>query len=267
MRWLLDIYRSQFKVTMVTQMQYRVAMVIWLIGMVLEPVIYLVVWTNVAQASGGSVGSYTGGDFAAYFIVMMMVNHATFTWIMHEYDFRVRTGAFSPLLLKPVHPIHKDIADNIAYKLLTLVVMVPAAIILSLVFHPTFTTEPWAVLLFIPALVLAFLVRFLVEWTLAMAAFWTTRVGAINQMYFVVSLFLAGQMAPLALLPYPLQVLASILPFRWMVAFPVELLAGRLSISDALIGLGAQAVWLILSLVLLALIWRTGVRRYSAVGS
>ena len=32
MRWLLDIYRSQFKVTMVTQMQYRVAMGIWLIG-------------------------------------------------------------------------------------------------------------------------------------------------------------------------------------------------------------------------------------------
>ena len=85
------------------------------------------------------------------------------------------------------------------------------------------------VLAFVPAVVLAFLLRFLSGWTLALAGFWTTRVFAINEVYCVAMLFLSGQMVPLSLLPGPVQALAAVLPFRWMVAFPVELLLGRVS--------------------------------------
>lgn len=264
---LLDIYRAHFKTTIASQLQYRAALVIWLIGMVLEPLIYLVVWTTVARSSGGQVGGYTPQDFAAYFIVFMLVNHATFTWIMWEYEYRIRQGTFSAMLLRPIHPIHSDIADNLSYKLLTLSVMLPTAIALSLAFRPAFHLVPWAVLAFIPALILAFLVRFLVEWALALAAFWTTRVNAINQMYFVALLFLSGQIAPLSLLPTPIQAIGTALPFRWMVAFPVELLLGRLRPEEALIGFAAQVIWLIVALALVHVIWRAGVRRYSAVGS
>ena len=105
------------------------------------------------------------------------------------------------------------------------------------------------------------------EWTLALAAFWTTRVSAINQIYFVLALFLSGQMAPLTLLPRPLQLAAAILPFRWTTSFPVELLLGRLDWWQAVIGLGVQAAWLVLFLFLLRLAWRAGVRVYSAVGA
>ena len=105
------------------------------------------------------------------------------------------------------------------------------------------------------------------EWTLALSAFWTTRVSAINQGYFVAALFLSGEMAPLSLLPYPLQVAASLLPFRWMISFPVELLLGRLSVGQSLVGLAAQSAWLALGLLLLRTVWRAGVRVYSAVGA
>jgi ABC-2 type transport system permease protein len=197
----------------------------------------------------------------------MLVNHVTFSWIMFEYDYRVRQGTLSFALLRPVHPIHADIADNVAFKLITLPMMLLAAAILALAFRPTLHWVPWAVAAFVPALVLAFLVRFLVEWTLALAAFWTTRVSAINQMYFVVTLFLSGQVAPLSLFPLPLQVIASLLPFRWMIAFPVELLLGRLTPVQALTGFVAQGIWLALSLALLRSVWRAGVRIYSAVGA
>ena len=121
-------------------------------------------------------------------------------------------------------------------------------------------------MLFVPALLLAFLLRFLLEWTLALVAFWTTRVGAVNQTYFVLILFLSGQIAPLSLFPVPIQVAADILPFRWMIGFPVELILGRLSVVDAATGLLAQAVWILLAGLLLRTVWRAGVRVYSAVG-
>lgn len=264
---LLDLYVQQFKTTILSQLQYRAALVIWLLGHVLEPVIYLAVWTAVARASGGSVGGFDAGEFAAYFIALMVVNHATFSWHMWEYDYRVQHGTLSFLLLRPAHPIHADIADNISFKLLTFVVLLPTAAALAVLFRPTFQFVPWAAIAFVPALILAFIMRFVVEWTLALAAFWTTRMSAINQMYFVAMLFLSGQVAPLSLLPFSIQVAATLLPFRWMISFPIELLLGRLTPGEALAGLAAQIAWLGLSLLLLRVVWRAGVRRYSAVGS
>jgi ABC-2 type transport system permease protein len=267
MKGLLDVYRAVFKVTVAVQLQYRVVLVIWLLWMVLQPVVSLVVWSSVARSRGGQVGGYGAADFAAYFIVMMLVNHATFTWIMEIFEWRIRVGQFSPMLLRPVHPIHVDIADNITYKALTAVVLVPAAVGLALAFRPALHPAPWSLLALVPALVLAFLLRFVVEWTLALAAFWTTRVAAVNQLYFAVQLFLSGQVAPLSLFPGPVQVLATVLPFRWMVAFPVQLALGQLTPHEALSGYAAQGAWLALGLALLAWTWRRGLRRYAAVGA
>jgi ABC-2 type transport system permease protein len=136
-----------------------------------------------------------------------------------------------------------------------------------MIFKPSFTAVPWAIAAFIPALLMAFLMRFLLEWTLAQAAFWTTRTSAINQIYYVLALFLSGQIAPITLFPSPIRMAATILPFRWMIGYPVELLLGRLTPTEALTGLAVQAVWLALSLVLMRVVWRAGIRVYSAVGA
>ena len=261
------VYRAQFRTTITIQLQYRVALIIWLIGLVLQPIIYLVVWSTVATSTGGSVGGYRRSDFAAYFIVLMLVNHITFSWVIYGMDARIRQGAFSPLLLRPVHPIHADLSENMTYKLLTLVVMVPATVALTLVFRPTLHPAPWAVAVFVPALALAFALRFLLEWTISMVAFWVSRMNAIDQMYYVAVLFLSGQVAPLTLFPLPIRLLAAVLPFRWMVAFPVELLLGRVTPVAAVQGFAIQVAWIAAILGVFVVTWRRGVARYSAVGT
>lgn len=262
---LAGLYAAQFRTSLATMFQYRASLVIWLISQVLDPLIYLIVWSTVAVASGGSVAGYTTGDFAAYFIVLMVVNHLTYTWIMWEYEYRVREGTLSAALLRPVHPIHADIAENLSSKAVSTPGILLAAAVMALIFHPTFHFIGWAVVAFIPAAALAFLLRFVVEWTLAQAAFWTTRVTSLNQMFFVAMLFLSGQMAPLTLFPPAVQTVAALLPFRWMISFPVELLLGNMTPRETITGFAAQAVWIVLSLTLLRIVWRAGVRVYSAV--
>ncbi len=267
MKALIELYVQQFKTTLATMFAYRASLLIWMIGQVLEPLVYLIVWSIVSNANGGSVGGYTTNQFAAYFILLMLVNQVTYTWIMYEYEYRIREGILSFALLKPVHPIHSDIADNISSKLITTPFMILVAAGLVAIFHPSLSPAPWAIALFFPALLLAFSVRFLLEWTLAQSAFWTTRTGAVNQIYFVLMLFLSGQFAPLALLPFPVRIAAYILPFRWLVSYPIELVSGRLTPDEAFIGLGAQAAWLVASYVLFRIVWRAGVKIYAAVGA
>jgi ABC-2 type transport system permease protein len=264
---LAELYLQMLKTALASMLQYRLSLVIWMISQVLDPVIYLIVWTTVTQASGGSVGGYSAPDFAAYFLVLMLVNHLTYTWIMYEYDYRIRDGSLSASLLRPVHPIHSDVTDNLSSKMVSTPGVLLVALVLGLVFRPTVQVVPWALAAAIPAVALAFMVRFLLEWTLALVAFWTTRVNAINQMYFVVVLFLSGQVAPLTLFPHAVQNIASLLPFRWMISFPVELILGNLTPGEMLMGFAAQAAWLAVCLLFVRVAWRAGTRRYSAVGA
>lgn len=264
---LIHLYRAQFKTTIAEQFQYRGALVIWLTGLILEPVIFLSVWAAVARSQGGAVDGFTANDFAAYFLLTLIVDHAGFTWIMWEMEYWIRQGNLSPLLVRPVHPIHRHIANNLTFKLLTMVVVIPVVIVLGLVFRPSFTITPATALAFVPAVVLAMALRFAVEWTLASVAFWVTRVNALNQLYYVVFLFLAGMAAPLALLPEPVRILAEWLPFYRMLGFPVEVLLGRLTPQQVAVGFAAQIAWLTVALVLLNVTWARGIRKYSAVGA
>ena len=267
LRQLAAVYAAKFRAEIALQFAYRGAIVIWLLGLIIEPIVYLVVWTTVARSQGGEVGGFTAGDFAAYFTVLMIVNQLTFTWHFFFFEWRVRNGFFSPVLLRPVHPIHNDIAENLTFKGLTFTVVAPVAILLVIGFGATAETQPWHVLAFLPALVLAMVLRFLIEWTLALAAFWVTRTAALNEAYFVSMLFLSGQVAPLALFPPIVQTIAWLLPFRWMISFPIETALGRLGPTDVLLGYGAQALWIGAALLLLRVTWRSGIRRYSAVGA
>ena len=82
----------------------------------------------------------------------MLVTQVTYTWVMFEYEYKIRHGSLSFALLRPIHPIHTDLVDNISSKLITLPLMLLAATVLVLVFKPTFSLPLWAAALFVPLL-------------------------------------------------------------------------------------------------------------------
>ena len=262
---LAAYYRREFGTSLAVNLAYRGAVAIWTFSIIIEPLVFIVVWRTVAGS--GSTGSYTGPQFVGYYLVLMVVGHLTFSWHMWEFEFRIRTGAFSPLLLRPVHPIHHDVCDNMAFKLVGLVGVLPVAVVLAVVFGADLSgTTVLAVAAFLPALLLAAVLRFLVEWCLALAAFWLTKVSALNAAFFGLFTFLAGQFAPLEVLPGWMQTLAAWTPFPWTLAFPVEVLLGRRPGAELFIGYAAQLIWITVAVVLMRVIWSRATRRYSAVG-
>ena len=266
LRLYVDAFGAQFRASLALQFQHRAAQMIWLLFFVLQPVMYLSVWSAVAGSLGGHVGGYEPHELAAYFLCSMWLIHLTFNGVLVFFEARVRRGDFSPLLLRPMHPIVADIADNLAYKALTLPLLGAATVGLFMAFRPLADPPPWAVAAFASAVVLAFVVRFVTTWIVALSAFWLTRTHAVIQAYLLLLLFLGGQAAPLSLLPDWVQAVAWLSPFRWMLAFPIELLLGRLSPSEAMAGLGLQLLWAAASLALLRWCWRAAVRHYTAVG-
>jgi ABC-2 type transport system permease protein len=259
-------YRRQFASALAANLAYRGAVAIWVMTSIIQPLVFIVVWRTVAGS--GSTGGYTAAQFVAYFLLMMVVDHLTFIWHMWEFEYRIRTGSFSPLLLRPVHPIHHDVCENVSYKLVGLVGILPAAVALAVVFGADLSGTSFAtVLAFLPALLLAMVLRFVVEWCVALSAFWLTKVSAMNAVFFSLFTFLGGQFAPLSVLPGWMQTLAAWTPFPWTLAFPVEVMLGRRTGTELVAGYGAQLVWVAIAVVALRFLWARATRRYSAVGA
>lgn len=269
--YYVDVYRANLKVGMALMLQYRFAMLIWGVWGFVGPLISLAVWTAASQARGGAVAgggaAFSRADFAAYFLTFMIFSHLTMSWDAFEFSYRVRSGGLSPLLLKPVHPIHHDGARNIAFKVVTSGMLLPVWVALWFLLKPSPPHSASGLLLAVPSLLLAALMRYVWQYALAAIAFWTTRVEAVNQLYFTLDAFLSGRVAPLALLPGALGAVAYYAPFRWMAAFPVELALGRVPPEQVLPGFLWQVFWLAMAVVVLRLLWRAGVRQYSAVGA
>ena len=267
MGWLLDFYWQSMKTSMLVQFQYRIASYFFIIGMIAEPLIYLVVWSTVANEQGGSVGGYTAGSFAAYYIVWTLVRNINLVFSAPGWEYRIRRGELSAMLLRPLHPIHYDLASYAGGKIIMVLLWLPIAVLLSLVFHPTFDLTPLGVAVFFVAIWCAFIIRSLLVSALGMIAFWTTRGQALFELYIAIELVLSGRLAPLSLLPAWLQGVSGFLPFQWSFSFPIEALIGQLNTRQLLAGLGMQALWIGVGALLVRLIWRLGVRHFASVGN
>ena len=267
LRSYVDFYLTSMRTQIAAQFQYRAAAYMYLIGMVAEPVIYLVVWTTIAEDSGGTVGGLTTGELAAYYIVWTFVRNMNLVFTPFGWEWRIREGELSGWLLRPIHPIHYDIAGFAGGKIPWLLYYLPIAVVLTLVFHPTFDVRPVEVAVFAVAIWGAYLIRTFNQTALGLVCFWTTRVGALFSLYIVLELLLSGRLVPLTLMPEWAQVLAWLLPFRWTFYFPIEALVGDLSDAQLLGGLAMQLFWTLVGIGIFSLVWRYAVRHYTAVGN
>ena len=236
----------------------------WLVS----PIIYLAVWTSIANVKG-DVNGFTANDFITYYMVLLICDQVTSNIIIHTFAYKIQDGSLSGELIKPVHPmLTSALVNNVAFKMLSMMGLTPIWVILYFLFKPDFSNVAFQnVLLAIPVMVIAFLIGYLLSATITALAFWTTRIYSIHEFYFALILLFSGQFVPLPLMPKVIQDIAQYLPFQLLLYFPIQLILGKLSADQIVMGYVMAGVWLVLAAFLFNIVWRNGVKRYSAVGA
>jgi ABC-2 type transport system permease protein len=262
------IFRRLWQVNWAEQWQYRANLIMYLLYWLVSPIIYLAVWTSIAS-SNGSVNGMTVNDFTTYYLTLLIVDQITSNIVIHTFAYKVQDGSLSAELVRPIHPMLTNaLVNNIAFKALTILGFIPIWIILYFLYKPDYSGVTMAnILLSIPAMIIGFFVGFLLSASITSLAFWTTRVYSIQEFYYAVSLLFSGQFVPLTLMPPVIQEIARYLPFQLLIYFPIELILGNLSQAQITQGFTSGVVWLVTSIVIFNLVWRNGVKRYSAVGA
>lgn len=265
---MLRIYRRFWQVNWAEQWQYRANLLMYLLFWLVSPIVYLAVWTTVAN-NQGSVSGLTANDFVTYYMILLIVDQLTSDITIHILAYKIQDGTLSGDLVKPVHPILTNVlVNNLAFKALTFLVLIPVWLVLMLLFQPNFSGVTWqAVLLAVPAVIMGFGISFLLGATITCLAFWTTRVYSLSEFYYALHLLFSGQFVPLTLMPKMVQNLAQFLPFQLRLYFPIQLILGKLPPDVIARNFGLDLVWLLIAFALFSLVWRAGVKRFSAVGA
>jgi ABC-2 type transport system permease protein len=265
-RSMVALYLATMRMAVQEQFQYRTANYFYMLGMVAEPVIYLVVWTTIAEQQGGTVQGLSVGYFAAYYIVWTLVRNMNIVFGAPYWEQRIREGELNRDLLRPILPLHYDIAYFAGWKVVVIVLWIPLALALSLLFDPTLSPNAQQIAAFAVAIWGAYLIRTMFQESLGMLCFWTTRGAAVFDLWMAAELLLSGRLVPMPLMPDWVQEVARFLPFQWAFYFPIETLVGDLSGTELLRGLAAQLLWILIGLAIFRVAWRFAIRRYSAVG-
>ena len=265
---MINIFKRLWQVNWAEQWQYRANLIMYIFYWLVSPIIYLAVWTSIANANG-NVNGLTANDFITYYMILLIVDQLTSNIIIHIFAYKVQDGTLSAELIKPIHPmLTATLVNDIAFKTLNMFVLTPIWIVLALLFKPDFASVSInGILLSVPAILLGYMVNYLLSGIITALAFWTTRVYSIHEFYYAMALLFSGQFVPLQLMPEVIQNIARFLPFQLLIYVPVQIIQGNLTTDEIIQGYIAGVIWLVIALTFFRLVWREGVKRYSAVGA
>ena len=261
LRALPDIARVSFA----RLIAYRAEMAIWILTAML-PLVMLALWNTVVADE--AVAGFGPQAVGRYFVAALVVRQLTGAWLVWQLNGEIRTGALSAQLLRPVHPLFVDAVWMFTALPLRLVILSPV-VAAVLLWRPDLLAlpSPTALLLFIPSVLMAWALEFMVQGIFGMLAFWLDRSEGLYGIWLGLWLVLSGYIAPLAVFPEWAQAALAWLPFRSMLAVPVELLGGFLTPQQAMVDLARQGMWVAIFALLTAAMWRRGLARYGAFGA
>ncbi len=242
--------------------EYRGELILWMLSGSL-PIILMGIWMQAAL--GGQFG-FTPVEFARYFLAVFLIRQFTAVWVIWEFEKEVVEGKLSPKLLQPLDPVWHHIASHIAERMARL----PFAFILIGLF---FLLYPQAfllpnlgnLLLFFLAVTLGFALKFTIQYTFAIFAFWTERASALQNFWMLFYLFLSGLIAPLDIFPQQVKDIVLFTPFPYLINFPASILIGLP--VDLMRGFLSILGWLLLFLGINRWLWRRGLKHYSGMGA
>lgn len=259
-------YWAIFKISWQNAVEYRMEFIgHMLLGLISLLVMYYV-WLAVFKVKT-NIGNYTFSSLMTYYLVSKFVHFAKRGNIGRRIARGIKDGDLSIYLVRPVSYPRWCFASFLADRVFEVILRVMMLLVFIFFFPKIFVLPDFkSLIILVIFLNFSLIVNFLFNFGMAVFAFFMTDIRLFQTSLMLTTDFLDGDVLPLDLLPGILKIVSLVLPFQFMVFFPIKLYQGGLDNFQIIRGFSLCLFWIVFSFLMIRSLWQKGLKNYESIG-
>ena len=257
-------YFKIFKISLISYLEYRVNFVLSFLFSLVPFSVSVLLWVAVAKHSE----FIKVKEVVSYYFVILIVKNITTTNSIIRFSDDIRLGELNKYLLKPYNYCFYNLMADLPERIVFIVMNFIPLILIYTFLHNYIKLDLSLIKIFffIIFLILGYLINFFIDFLIGLYSFYFSKVSSLYTSIKVLRNLSAGNIFPLLMLPAKIFLTLQFLPFMYTSYVPTMLLLERTSFDLILKNLFISIIWLSILCLLSAILWKRGMKRYSAYG-
>lgn len=268
---LVRKYSAVLRTGLSNSMEYRANFIMNnILGLFVGATVNIFLWKSVYESSPDlTIGSMQMEDMLVYVAVATVCARITQTGrTERNVAEEVRSGDLNKYLLKPISHGVYTLVSSMAERISSLIFILAITMVIGIPLAGSMgvNISVPGMLFALPIMFCAMLINSMLSLCLSYFAFWFDEVWTFHVVKDISLWFLSGQLVPMSALPETARIVASVLPFQYLAYVPAGLIIGTIPAASAPMYLAGALVWVGLTALITAFIWRRGLVRFGAYG-
>lgn len=261
----IKVYLNYFKLRVICELQYRVSALAGMATQIFFGFVFIMVYIAFYDGNASinvpllPIISFIAGSSVDVTLEQMV----TYLWLFqaffalvivrqndNELLDMIRSGNIAYELCKPLNLYCLWFCKILSRKIIgTLLRFWPVMIVAFLLPEPFKLSLPvsfTAFILFIISLILGMIISVIIIFFIHILTFYTLKDKGASSLVIAVSELFAGGYVPIMLMPSGIQIIAYLLPFRYIGDLPFRIYNGTIGIGTSLINMGVQIFWIVI---------------------
>lgn len=241
-------------------LEYKMRSFVWFFVIFMDAMVCLLFWRG--------AGVWNFSEAVSYYLLILIAGSFLQVHIEEEVAFEdIQYGRLSQYLLRPFSYTKFKFFQELPWRIIQ-----GGFGLLTLMGISVFVRRPGLIqdLTMVPVvfaiIVSAYFLCFIYKMIVGCLAFWTIDFSGLHNIQIIIFLLFSGILVPLHLLPETVRGFALVQPIAYMLYYPVRAVQGALSVGELWQVFGVQWVWIIVLLGLYRVMWRRGLKVFTAVG-
>lgn len=246
---------------------YRLNFIMWRVRVVLQLLTLYFFWLAVTPQNTKIFG-YSQQLIITYIIGTFLVGAITLSSRTSEIGENINNGDLSIFLIRPINYFFYWFSRDLGDKAMNITFSLTELTLIFLVLHPPLflQTNFSYLVLSLVSILLAIILFFLIGALIGFIGFWSPEVWAPRFIFYVLLNFFAGMIFPLDILPKTIFSVFQLLPFPYLIYFPIKIYLGQITTFEISKGLSISIVWIFIMFFIVRYVWMKGLKAYTAQG-
>ena len=247
------------------ELSHAVKFVSLALGGVITSVLFCVLWLASSKLGYDTVSEKY---ILSYFLLVLLCTRLTADVSVKFTMSSITRGDFSKYLVRPFSYLTEVLGANIGEQILQTLFVIPVVLVAGYLLRDylIYDITPYTIFLFIAAVLMANILKFVSSQIFSLFAFTVKENQGLRILYENAVIIFSGEIIPYVALSDTFVMVLRVLPFRYMLSFPVEILMGGMRPYDLSFGFITGSIWIIFLFLIYKIAYAVNIKKYEAEG-